>query len=273
MIEPMKTSAGGRRKIRNREGEKLVAYKDCVGIWTIGCGHTAAAGAPVPVAGMTITPAECDAILARDLQAVEAVLNKVLTRQPTQNQFDAFSSFVLNIGAGGFKKSSVLSRFNRGDVAGAAAAFMMWNKAGGREVSGLTARRRSERDQFMTLDAAAAPSRVVVVPPRVDPEDPVVDPVEMPGKVDAPEPPKSIASSKTAWASVVSGAGGVGGLVAAAQPVIETAQTAKDAANQAAGLFGLDGRLALLIGAGIVIVATCAFIIWDRRRKLIVDGV
>ena len=61
--------------------------------------------------------------------------------------------------------------------------------------------------------------------------------------------------------------------VAAAQPVIETAQTAKDAANQAAGLFGLDGRLALLIGAGIVIVATCAFIIWDRRRKLIVDGV
>ncbi|KQP59220.1 hypothetical protein ASF41_22970 [Methylobacterium sp. Leaf111] len=44
------------------EGRWLKAYKDSVGIWTIGIGHTSAAGALLVTAGLTITSAQCDAI-------------------------------------------------------------------------------------------------------------------------------------------------------------------------------------------------------------------
>jgi GH24 family phage-related lysozyme (muramidase) len=40
----MRTSAGGRKAIAQREGNKLTAYLDSVGILTIGVGHTSAAG-------------------------------------------------------------------------------------------------------------------------------------------------------------------------------------------------------------------------------------
>jgi len=63
----MRTSVAGRAAIKRREGEKLSAYKDSVGIWTIGVGHTSAAGAPEVKAGMKITAAQSDEILARDL--------------------------------------------------------------------------------------------------------------------------------------------------------------------------------------------------------------
>jgi|UPI00055E5A08 hypothetical protein len=41
----MRISAAGRKAIAQREGNKLKAYLDSVGVWTIGVGHTSAAGA------------------------------------------------------------------------------------------------------------------------------------------------------------------------------------------------------------------------------------
>lgn len=144
----MKTSADGRRRIAAREGVKLKRYRDSVGIWTIGTGHTAAAGPPDPNVVKTITMAENDAILARDLAKFEAGVDAAIKRPMTQNQFDAFVSLAFNIGIGAFSKSSVARRFNAGDAAGAAAAFMLWTKAGGRVLQGLVNRRHSEMAQF-----------------------------------------------------------------------------------------------------------------------------
>lgn len=259
----MQTSSSARALLRQLEGCKLKAYFDCVGVLTIGVGHTAAAGAPKPFPGMTITDEEADQILSMDLRKFEAGVMKVLRRTPTQNQFDAMVLCAFNIGLGAFQRSSIVSRFNRGDIDGAAAAFLMWNKAGGRVIDGLTRRRRAEMKLFSTGDMGAARLKFGVLS----------DPVDMPSVVDAPEPPKGLATSKTTWAAVTTGAGGIGGVISAAQPLLDTAQTAKDAAGQASGLLGIDGHLALLIGLAIVIVVGCGFIIWDRRSKLVKDGV
>ena len=63
---------------------------------------------------------------------------------PTQVQA-AVLSWVYNLGAGAFKASTFLRRLRAGDWHGAAAECRKWNKAGGRELRGLTLRRADER--------------------------------------------------------------------------------------------------------------------------------
>jgi lysozyme len=145
----MRTSAAGRKAIAAREGNKLVAYKDTVGVWTIGVGHTSAAGAPTVTPGMRITADESDEILVRDLTAVEKDVNSAVSVPLSQNQFDALVSFVFNIGGGAFRKSTLLRKLNAKDYAGAAEQFLVWVKQ-----KELTGRRKAERAQFLTPDAA-----------------------------------------------------------------------------------------------------------------------
>ena len=124
----MKLSDRGRKLLMDREGCKLKAYKDSVGVWTIGVGHTSGAGPPAVKSGMTITQAQADAIFADDLAEFEAEADQLLTAECKQHEFDAYVSLAFNIGGGAFASSTTLERFNRGDVAGAAEAILWWNK-------------------------------------------------------------------------------------------------------------------------------------------------
>lgn len=63
----MRTTKAGVAHIKRFEGLRTMAYRDSAGVWTIGYGHTAAAGHPPVHAGMTITVQEADMILSRDL--------------------------------------------------------------------------------------------------------------------------------------------------------------------------------------------------------------
>ncbi|MDE2017342.1 MAG: lysozyme, partial [Hyphomicrobiales bacterium] len=66
----MTVSDDGLRRLISREGCVLTAYRDGVGTWTIGVGHSALAPTPPrPAPGMTITGAEAEAILRADLAA------------------------------------------------------------------------------------------------------------------------------------------------------------------------------------------------------------
>lgn len=161
----MKTSPSGRAAIARREGNVLKAYLDSVGVLTIGVGHTSAAGPPTVTKGMTITAAQSDDILARDLAGVESSVNALVKVPLNQSEFDALASLVFNIGAGGFKGSSVLKKLNAGNRAGAADAMLAWNKGTvkGKKVAlaGLANRRKEERAQFLR---AAPPARVQPAP-------------------------------------------------------------------------------------------------------------
>ncbi len=98
---------------------------------------------------MTITADQSDAILSRDLAKFESAVDGAVKVALEQNEFDALVSLAFNIGGGAFAKSTLVRKLNAGDKAGAANAFMSWNKAGGKVLNGLTTRRRNERLQFL----------------------------------------------------------------------------------------------------------------------------
>ena len=166
------------RLIKEFEGFEAEAYKDPVGIVTIGYGTTAAAGVGIsPKLGDKITEAQATDYLKRAVDKFAAQILPKITRTPTGNQFGAMVSLAYNIGPGAFNKSTVLRRFNAGDISGAADAFLMWNKAGGKVLAGLTRRRKAERELFLTPDSATKlPSTAVDVkePPKIEHVAPVV---------------------------------------------------------------------------------------------------
>ena len=172
----MKTSRAGIDLIKQFEGCRLKSYKDSAGIWTIGYGTTTAAGLGTVQAGMTITQSQADEWLAAGLVKYEAGVMRALTRSPNQNQFDAMVSLCYNIGEGAFAKSSVARLFNGGDVHGAADAFLMWKKAGGKVLQGLMNRRRKERELFLLpVGASTAPVSPLPSPPAPEPEKPATE--------------------------------------------------------------------------------------------------
>lgn len=181
----MKISKKGVDLITRWEGCKLTAYQDSVGVWTIGYGHTTAAGAPKVVKGLKITQQEAIEIFTRDVVKYERAVEKVLRRTPTQAQFDAMVSLCYNIGPGNFAKSSVVRMFNSGDFAGAAHAFSMWNKAKGKVLTGLTNRRADEARHFMLKSVEPAMQAVPAAP--VAPPAPKVPEPTPP--LDKPAPP------------------------------------------------------------------------------------
>lgn len=126
-------------------------YRDCVGVVTGGFGHTAAAGAPIPRMGDVWSADQCDAVLATDLAAFSKGLSALLAgvQNIQQREFDALGSLSFNIGLGNLRTSSLLAAYKRGDKATAARKFMDWNRAGGKPVAGLTARRKREAAWFL----------------------------------------------------------------------------------------------------------------------------
>lgn len=59
-------------QLKRDEGLRLKAYKDTVGVWTIGYGHT---GTAKP--GMVITEAEAEALLVKDIEDAKAIAKRI----------------------------------------------------------------------------------------------------------------------------------------------------------------------------------------------------
>jgi lysozyme len=151
----MRTSAAGIALIKQFEGCKLTAYVDAIGMLTIGYGHTGPDVRP----GMTITQQEAQEFLARRLanEFEPGVMEGIGYTRVSQPQFDAMVSLAYNIGVGAFSGSSIARLHRTGDYAGAADAFLKWNRAGGRVLRGLTHRREEERKLYLSGEAAPAP--------------------------------------------------------------------------------------------------------------------
>ncbi|MCF4125022.1 glycoside hydrolase family protein [Methylobacterium sp. SyP6R] len=147
----MQTSDNGELFIASFEAVVLRAYPDPAtggAPWTIGIGHTSAAGHPKVTPGMVITRTKAFEILASDLRAFEAWIVKAVKRPLKQHQFDACSSLIFNIGPKNFSSSSIVRHINAGRWLDAGAAFALWNKADGKVMTGLVRRRAAERTLF-----------------------------------------------------------------------------------------------------------------------------
>lgn len=137
--------------VKEFEGFRGTAYRCPAGIWTIGYGTTAAAGVGIsPKHGMTITESDAAAYLHATLDKFADQIALAITAPINENEFGAFVSLAYNIGPGAFKKSSALRYFNAEDKVAAAKAILLWNKAGGKVLKGLTRRREAERELFLT---------------------------------------------------------------------------------------------------------------------------
>lgn len=135
--------------IKKFEGFRAQTYVDAAGVPTIGYGTTARAGIGIrPTPGMTCTEAQAAAWLQAAVDKFAATIRPRMTREPTPNQFGAMVSLAYNIGPAAFARSSVLRRFNAGDLDGAANAFALWNRSGGKVLNGLIRRRAAEAALF-----------------------------------------------------------------------------------------------------------------------------
>jgi lysozyme len=143
-INDLTYSRNGLALTEQYEGCRLTAYQDQVGVWTVGYGHTGADVTP----GLTITQAEAEALLAKDVLAAARCVNTMVKLRLTQGEFDALVDFVFNLGPGNFLRSTLLTALNAGDLTRAAAQFECWDRAGGVIVAGLLRRRKAELGLF-----------------------------------------------------------------------------------------------------------------------------
>ena len=136
------TSEDGIAFIGRLEGKVLLAYRDIVGVLTIGHGHTNLSGVPPKVTpGMRITNDEALEILRKDMAKFDVRVSKALPNVP-QYAHDGGSSFDMN--TGGIFKASWVKFYLAGAMEDSKRRFAMWNKAGGRVVKGLVSRRNAE---------------------------------------------------------------------------------------------------------------------------------
>jgi lysozyme len=133
--------------IKKWEGCKLAAYPDpATGgePYTIGYGATG----PGIKKGVTWTQAQADDRLALDVDRFLKGVRYVLKKPATDAQLGAMTSLAYNIGVKAFTNSTLLRKFNAGDLADAAAEFPRWNRAAGKVMRGLTNRRLDEQEVF-----------------------------------------------------------------------------------------------------------------------------
>ena len=225
----MQTNAEGLSLIKIFEGLRLKAYKDPVGILTIGYGHTSAAGAPEVKLGMVITREEAEAMLRRDLVTYEKAVADAVKVALTSNQNSACVSLCYNIGPGNFKKSSVLRFINQGRFDDAADAFLLWNRAGGKILSGLVKRRAAEAALF----------------------------IKGSDNVDAPEDERATVEAATGKPSILSTTNVAAGVAAAAT----ISASAKEIANNAAAVFSGQNMIGVL---AVVVLGALGWIVYQR---------
>ena len=135
----MDISPQGLDLLIQREGKRNDAYRDSVGVWTIGVGHTG----PEVHEGLHWTDVQIEEALTKDLERFEDALNNALAVTVTQNQFDALTSWLFNVGTDWAAQATLMKKLNAGDVTGAEHAFDDWHIP-----PEITSRRNAEREQF-----------------------------------------------------------------------------------------------------------------------------
>jgi GH24 family phage-related lysozyme (muramidase) len=141
----MRTTKYALDKIKQFEGCRLTAYRDAIGVWTIGYGLTHGIQS-----GMTITQEEADRKFEEFIVKLEATLKKIpgLKGLP-DHKWDAIVSFTYNVGINGLKRSTLLKKLqaNPNDET-IYQEFLRWDKAKGKKLAGLTRRRQWEAQRW-----------------------------------------------------------------------------------------------------------------------------
>jgi len=148
----MGVSAKALNFIKSFEGERLQAYRDTGGIFTIGFGSTYNYDAKRKVQEGDIIDKETALRWLRlDAGKFAEGVKKLVKVPINQNQLDSLTSFAYNLGLGSLQRSTLLRKLNAGSPKEEVAAeFLKWNKDDNRVLLGLTKRRKAESELFMS---------------------------------------------------------------------------------------------------------------------------
>lgn len=146
----MDISKTGLDLIKSFEGCRLTAYKDSIGVYTIGWGTTNADYSITKthiVNGLTISQSTADSWLEKSVNQkyVPLVMKYDYIYHWNQNQLDALVSFAYNIGS-----IDQLTYSGMRPIAEISEKILAYNKAGGKVLAGLTRRRQAEKKLFDT---------------------------------------------------------------------------------------------------------------------------
>ncbi len=155
----MRTSDTGLNLIAEFEGYVAELYNDPTGNCTVGIGHLVHHGICNGAVSESqfvhgISYSDAVHLLQVDVRRYEDAVNRLITVQLNQNQFDALVSFTFNVGSGALDGSTLRRVLNRGYYHHIPAELARWNK--GRvngemvELSGLTRRRAAEAALWST---------------------------------------------------------------------------------------------------------------------------
>jgi len=135
----MRISEEGKALIKKFEGCELESYRCSADVATIGYGHIKDVDD-----GDTCTQEEADQMLAEDLEEFEGYVDKLVTVDLEQNQFDALVAWTFNLGPTNLKSSTLLRVLNEGKHEKVPSEMKRWNKASGKTLDGLIRRREAE---------------------------------------------------------------------------------------------------------------------------------
>jgi lysozyme len=143
----MNISNEGISLIKKFEGCELESYKDAVGVWTIGYGHTKNVKE-----GMSISKEQADNMLLNELDEYCEYVENAVEVDLEQCQIDALVSWTYNLGPTNLKNSTMLKVLNNKDFEQVPNEIKRWNKAGGQVLQGLVRRREAEALLFEGKD-------------------------------------------------------------------------------------------------------------------------
>lgn len=139
------------------EGKRNEMYKDQAGLPTIGVGHLltkdelSSGKIHFPTTGPAkwrkgLTDKQVTALLKKDIRWVESTLNTDpgVNVSLTQRQYDILASFIFNVGARAFAKSTLLKRLNRGEYEAIGREMKKWKYSRGKVLPVLVRRRKRE---------------------------------------------------------------------------------------------------------------------------------
>ena len=143
----MNISNEGISLIKKFEGCELEAYQDAVGVWTIGYGHTKNVKE-----GMTVSKEQADNMLLNELDEYCEHVEKAVTVDLKQCEFDALVSWTYNLGPTNLNNSTMLKVLNNKEYNEVPNQIKRWNKAGGKVLQGLVRRREAEARMWQEKD-------------------------------------------------------------------------------------------------------------------------
>jgi len=151
IVEAVKSfSARAVEMVKRLESFSPTPYKDAGG-YSIGYGHYMGVNPTI----QRVTPEDADRLLADDLMTAKRTIDQYVTVPLSQNQYDALTSAVINLGSKLFRNANgtttgFIRKLNAGDYQGAADELLRFKYSMGKILPALERRRMEERNLFLT---------------------------------------------------------------------------------------------------------------------------